>query len=158
MRPPDVRSSSRELDAEVEEQEDQPEGCEQLQILRMREQHRPWGVGPGEDARPDEERDRRQSDSATDASEQAGKQEREAENDELATHQRVTWRARCGSGRTTFVRSFSGELPKSQPSGAIAAAALVVRIERQPLNGSRIDSSSACRSERCRRPLRRPSR
>jgi hypothetical protein len=48
----------RELDAQVDEQEDQSERGEQLEVLGVGEEHRPRCERTDEDAREHEERDR----------------------------------------------------------------------------------------------------
>jgi hypothetical protein len=75
----------RELDAEVEEQEDQPERREQLEVLGVGEQHQARCVGSDEDPGEHEERDRGQADAPSEPGEQAREEEREAERNEFAS-------------------------------------------------------------------------
>lgn len=71
-----------ELEAEVEEQQDQAERGEHLQVVGVVEEDDPGGVRAEEYPGEDEEGDGRQSDAAADAGEDGGGEERAPHGDE----------------------------------------------------------------------------
>jgi len=70
----------------VEQQQDQAERCEQLEVLRLLDQHQAGRAGAEQDARHHEERDGGQSDAPPHASQKPGGQERAADGDQRLTH------------------------------------------------------------------------
>jgi hypothetical protein len=81
-----VHAIDRELDSEVEEQQDEPENRKQVDLVRTLEEHQARRVRPEGDAGDDEERDRRQPDPAPDSPEQASEQGRRSDDEELSPH------------------------------------------------------------------------
>ena len=73
--------AERELQAQVEEQQDEPERGNQLQVLRMLDQLEARCLGPEQDARAHEEGDRGQTYSPTEPGEDAGGEQRAPERD-----------------------------------------------------------------------------
>ena len=75
-----------ELQPEIEQQQDEPERREELEVGRVVDQLDAGGVGPEQQARDHEERDRGETDTPAEARQQPGGEQRRAQRDECVAH------------------------------------------------------------------------
>ena len=107
----------RELDPEVEQQQDETEHRQQVDLVGILEHDDAGRVRAEDDPRDDEERDRRQAEAPADAGEQPGEEESRSENGELAVH-RLEPAVRRRPRRCAVTPNYGGHVDERRASRA----------------------------------------